>query len=273
MGSLHEYKRRSILPLAGLALALYYSLVFVRLQHHAENLDVPLQKDWSKLCGALQQPNAKSIDFRHITNQLAETRQTLALLENAAQKAAARLELGAVVTARMNAPFQLVEYENERSQRMDELDRLASRQQVAISPAVFAGFPEHTVDVKQPALLWAALSLVNGLLTTALSSNVVAIHSLQVPLALTNDPPAADTTAHWTEVPIQVEFSASVAGAVRFIRSLPLRADEARAQGLPALPPDKAPLFIDGLILKKQPPDKPGEVRVWVRAVGFVSHE
>lgn len=273
MGSLHEYKRRSILPLAGLALALYYALVFVPLQHRAENMDVPLQKDWLKLCTALQLPSAGAIDFRHITNQLAETRQMLSLLDNARQKTAARLELGGAVTARMNAPFQLVEYENERSQRMDDLDRLASRQQVPISPAVFAGFPEHTADVKQPELLWAALSLVNGLLTTALSSNVVAIHSLQVSLALTNDSPTADTTGRWTEVPIQVEFSAPVAGAIRFLRSLPLRTEEARTAGLPGVPADKAPLFIDGLILKKQTPDKPGEIRVWVRAVGFVLRE
>ena len=43
-----------------------------------------------------------------------------------------------------------------------------------------------------------------------------------------------------------------------------------RASGMPEARPDKAPLFIDGLILKKQAPDKPDEVRVTLRAVGFV---
>jgi hypothetical protein len=273
-GSLHEYKHRSILPLTAVALAVYYGLVLVPLKRRAENLDVPLQKDWTKLCAALQQSNASTIDFRHITNQLLETRQDLAVLESARKKVAARLEPGAAVRAHMNAPFQDVEYKIERSERMDDLDKLASQQHVTINPAVFAGFPENTVDVKQPALLWAALSLVNGLLTTALSSNVVAIDSLQVPLALTNvSPVAADSTGQWTEVPIQLEFRASVAGTVRLLRSLPLRADEARAASLPRVPADKAPLFIDGLILKKEAPEKPGEVRVWLRAVGFVSCE
>jgi hypothetical protein len=35
-------------------------------------------------------------------------------------------------------------------------------------------------------------------------------------------------------------------------------------------PPEKPALFIDRLVIKKQSPDKPDEVRVWMRLVGFV---
>jgi hypothetical protein len=54
---------------------------------------------------------------------------------------------------------------------------------------------------------------------------------------------------------------------------LPLRADELRAAGLPEAPVDKPPLFVDRLIIRKQSPDKPDEVRVWLRVVGFVLRE
>jgi len=270
--NLQEYKRRSLLPLAVLGLAAYYALVFVPLQHRAEALEAPLRKDWQKLCSALQQPSVSPVDFRHITNQLAETRQALALLESARQKVIARLELSPEVRARMNEPFQLVEYENARSQQLDELALQARQNGVAIDPAVFSGFPAHTADTRQPAVLWAALALVNGLMTTAIHSNVVAIHSLEVPVSLTNAPPP-EGAGQWTEVPIQVEFTAPVVGATRLIQSLPLRAEEARALGLPGVPPDKSPLLIDGLVLKRQSPEKPDEVRVWLRAVGFVSRE
>ena len=124
------------------------------------------------------------------------------------QQATARLQLGPAVRAKMHADFQLVEYENERSKQLDELSNLAKQQQVTVEPAVFAGFPEHTADVKQPALLWAALSLTDGLLRTAFQCKVTAIHSLEVPLVLTNAPPT-NGLERLAEIPLQVEFTAS----------------------------------------------------------------
>ncbi len=75
------------------------------------------------------------------------------------------------------------------------------------------------------------------------------------------------------ELPLQVEFTSSAVSAARLLQCLPLRADEIRAAGLVEAPADKPALFIDRLILQKQSPDKPDEVHVWLRAVGFVLRE
>jgi hypothetical protein len=69
---------------------------------------------------------------------------------------------------------------------------------------------------------------------------------------------------------VQLEFTASADNASRLIESLPLRAAEIRAVGLPESPPEKEPLLLDRLIIRKQSPEKLDEVRVWLRAVGFV---
>lgn len=272
MASYHELRRRALLPLTGLALALFYLLVFVPLARHADDLDEPLEKSWHKLAASLDQSNAMTLDFVHITNQLYETRQSLALLEAAEKKAAARLELSPALRARLGATFQLVDYENERSQQMDELARQARQHQVTLDPAVLAGFPAHTVEVQEPALLWAALAFADDLLDTAVRCQVTAIHSLEVPLPLTNSLPVLDSerVRTWTEIPVETEFTASADSAARLIESLPRRADELRAGGLPEAPPNKIPLFLDRLIIKKQASDKLDEVRVWLRATGFV---
>ena len=172
----------------------------------------------------------------------------------------------------MNAPFQLVEYQNERSKQLDELSSLAKQQQVTVEPAVFAGFPEHTADVRQPALLWAALSAIDGLLRTAFQCKITAIHSLEVPLALTNAPPT-NGLDRLAEIPLQIEFTASATNAIRFLQCLPLRAEEIRAAGLPEAPTNKPVLFVDRLVVRKQSPDKPDEVRLSLRAIGFALRE
>jgi hypothetical protein len=267
-----EYQRRGLIPLIGLALAGYYLFVMLPLAHKAATLNGPLQKAWHNLSLSLEQTNVNAIDFLNITNQLSETRSALLILENAKKQATSRLQLGPTVRARMHGDFQLVDYENERSRQLDELSTLAKQRQVTVDPAVFAGFPEHTAGVKQPALLWASLSLTESLLRTALQCKVAVIQSLEVPPVLTNAPPT-NGTERLAEIPLQVELTGSATNVAMFIQSLPLRAEEIHAAGLPEAAADKPALFVDRLIIQKQSPDKTDEMHVWLRAVGYVLRE
>jgi hypothetical protein len=272
MASFHEYKRRTIIPLAGVALALYYVFVFVPIDNRSRELNEPLQKGWKILASSIGQTNAMAIDFLHITNQLSETKEALKSLQDAKSRAFRRLELSEELRTTLNAEFQLVEYQIARSQQMDALVSLAKKFNVSIEPAVLAGFPEHTVEVTQPELLWASLNIVKGLLTTAVQSKVSAIHSLDVPMVLTN---TLVTSASWmvSGIPLQVELTGSAAAVTQFLRSLPFRGDEMKAAGWPDAPADKPPLFVDGIVMRKQGPEKPDEVHVTLRAVGFVLRE
>lgn len=267
-----EFQSRGIVPLAGVVLLAYYFIVLQPLDRRSEKLDEPVQKAWQKLLISLDQTNAHAIDFPHITNQLTETRQALLSLENAKQRAIARLQLGAKVRALMREDFALVEYENERSRQLEELANLAKQEQVAIDPAVFANYPEHTADVKQPQLLWGALSLTDSLLRTAVRCKVTAILALEVPPVLTNAPPA-NSTERLVEIPLHIEFTGFATNAEKMLQCLPLHAGEIRDAGLPEAMVDKPVLFIDRLVVQKQSPEKLDEVHVWLRAVGFVLRE
>lgn len=271
MPSLHEFKRRSIIPLIGLGLGAYLVLVFLPLERRAESFDAPLDRAWQKLATSLEVGKTNAIDFVHITNQLSETRQELAILQQARQKTVGLLEIPRPLAEQMSAPFQLFEYENARGREMEDLARLAKQNKVVLDPGVFAGFPEHTADVRQPELLWASLAMIDSLLRTAIHCQVTAIHSLQSPVVLTNAPGSAG--GRWAEIPIQAEFSASSGTAIRFLHLLPLRPEEAASAGHAAISTNKPPLFIDRLVMRKQSPEKPDEVRVLVRATGFVPQE
>ncbi len=269
MASFTEIKRRSVLPLAALGLAGYYFLVFVPLAHRAESVDEPLKKAWRRLSASLEQTNATTLDFAQITNQYSATKRELSLLEDAKKKASAHLELSPDLRAKLSAPFQLIDYQNERSKQIDELDSQTKQQKIAVDPVVYAGFPEHTADMPEPALLWAALSMTTDLLDTAVRSKVAAIHSLEAAVALTNSV-NPEVATRWAEIALQLEFTAPAENALHVVQSLALTAEEIRAAGLPPATHAKAPLFIDRLIIRKEMPDKLDEVRVWVRATGFV---
>lgn len=272
MASFQEYKRRTLIPLAGVAMALYYVFVYVPLDHRSKELNDPLQKSWRALATSIGQSNAMAIDFLHITNQLSETREALKSLQDAKSRAFRRLELSEELRGKLNANFQLVEYQIARSQQMDELVSLSKKQNVTIEPAVLAGFPEHTVEVTQPELLWASLNMVKGVLITAVQSKVSAIHSLDVPMVLTNN---MVTSASWmvSAIPLQIELTGPAPAMAQFLRSLPFRGDEMKALGLPDAPTDKPPLFVDGIVIRKQGPEKADEVHLTLRVLGFVLRE
>ena len=269
---LKECQRHGIVPLAGLGLAIYYLFVMLPLARQARSLDEPVRRAWQKLSVSLDLTNATTFDFLHITNQLNETRQAWLILENAKQQATVRLQLGAALRPRMQAEFALVEYANERSKLVEELGTLAKQDKVAVEPAVFANFPESTADIKQPSLLWAALSLTDGLLRTAIRSKVSAIHSLDLPPVLTNASPV-NSLERLAEIPLQLEFTCTAGNFDRLLRALPLRAEEIRAAGLPEAPADKPALYLDRLVVQKQSAEKTDEVHAWLRVVGFVLRE
>jgi len=267
-----EYQRRFLIPLFGVILAAYYLFALRPLARRANALDEPLRKAKLKLLHSLDQTNTTSVDFQRITNQLIETRQALRILEKAKDQAKARLQLGETTRARLFSDFELVDYENERSKTLDELRTLATKQKTKVDPAVFDAFPVHTADVQQPTLLWASLSLTEALIHTALQCKVSAIQSLDVPPVLTNAPPT-NGMAQLARIPLQLEFTGPAASAAKLLECLPLRAEETLAAGLPQVLTDKPPLFVDRLILQKQSPEKPDEVHVWLRVLGFVLRE
>lgn len=269
MASFNEIKRRSVLPLAALGIAIYYVLVFVPLAHRAASVDEPLKKAWRRLAASLDQTNATTLDFAQITNQFSATRHQLTLLEEAKKKAIAHLELAPNLRSKLSAPFQLIDYQNERSKQIDDLDSLTKQQKIAVDPVVYAGFPEHTADMPEPSLLWAALSMTSDVLDTAVRCKVAAIHSLEAAVALTNSV-NPEVTARWAEIALQLEFTASSENALHVVESLPLTAEELRAAGLPPATRPKTALFIDRIIIRKESPEKSDEVRVWLRATGFV---
>jgi hypothetical protein len=235
-------------------------------------LDVPLREGWQRLAGSLGRTNATVLDFNHIRNQLEETRQSLAALADAEERLVARLEPAPTLRARMLEPFRLVDYQNEMSKHMDDLARQAKTRKIALDPIVYEGFPQHRIGITEPNFLWGALRLTEDILNTALACNVSAIHWLEVPVTFTNTP-GFDSQVRWAEVPIIFEFTSSSTAAAHVLQSLPLKAGELKEAGLPETSAEKGVLYIDRLLIKRQSPETPDEIRVWLRAVGFVKRE
>jgi hypothetical protein len=264
-----ETRHRSILPLLAGGLGAVYLFVFVPLDRKAASLDAPLTQSWRQLAAALGQTNALVLDFVSLTNHYNETRAALAAFEKDRQQARARVELDDDLCVRLGLPFLLVEYKNEAGRRMDALTRLAKQENVVLEPAVLAGFPEQSSDMREPALLWAELAFLDCMLTTAIHAKVTTIHFVAAQMPLTNTAPA-NTGHSLVGLPMQIELTGPAPNVARFLQTLPLRGDEIKAAGLPEAPTNKPALFMDRLVLRKKSPQKPDEIRVSLRAVGFV---
>jgi hypothetical protein len=264
-----ETRRRLLLPLLAGMLGAVYLFGLIPIDRRARSLDAPLEQSWRQLAAALGQTNALELNFAGLTNQFNDTRAALAAFDLARQQARDRVQLDEDLRAQLTQPFLLVEYQYEAGRRMDALVRLAKQENVTLEPAVLAGFPEQSAEMKEPALLWAELAFLDSLMTTAINAKVSTVHVISAQMPLTHALPMGNGRS-LVELPVQIELTGPIDRVGRFLQTLPLRGKEIKAAGLPAAPTNKPALFIDRLILRKQTPAKLDEARVSLRAVGFV---
>ena len=256
--------------LVGALLSLYFLFAYQPLSKRVHALDAPLTNAWQKLLAAeLENGTVDPQHLGQIAENLRQVERSVSLLESTAQKVAGRIELDAPVRAKLKEPFQLIDFQNERQFRTEELGRLAKQNQVAVESAVFAGFPEHTADRRRPELLWGQLAIVNKLLSAAIACKVASVKSLGLP-PIEPHQSQSDGREFLDEIPVRIELAGSMESIWRYLLCLPLRAEELKPLGLPESFPTRPVLFIDRLMVRKQAPEKPDEVSLELQVRGFV---
>lgn len=262
-----------VLLLGGLFLALYYILVLVPLGDRVNTLDKPLQDAWKKMLKyRLTTATAQGVDLDTLERRLNQLKLTANELEQFTETARNRAALEPAVQAKMRQPFQLVDFQNERQLRLEELERMAKEKKIAVDSGVPYGYPEYSSDLKQPSLLWGHLAAVHQSLLVAIQCQITAINgvSARSPRRIPPDemqPRIAD------ELPFTLQLTGNMSAVNRFLTTLPLRTAEAQALGLPELPATKPALFIDRVMVRKESPEKPDIVRVELRAVALIYRE
>lgn len=255
--------------LACLALGLCYWLGNKTLHRQSAALDKPL-------ANAAQQLDDVA-DRDPLLQQLAtvareegiESIETAANNLNAAARLARqRTDLDPALRARLQEPFQLIDFENSRAEMIVNLRRLAATRKVSVSPAALAGYPEYVGGLPKPSLLWAQLSIVNQVLVTAVSQQPRLITTAE---SLPPRPHSPDPTQPATldELSVRLELFGSMDAAQRFLQSLPLRSSELAGFDCTDLPIPKQALFIDRFLLRNAT-NRPGEIQLEVVVSGFV---
>lgn len=258
---------------AGLALALYYLFVFWPLSKESRRLSNQLSSEWYRLATMALQSEALEGSGR---DAVAETlNRAMAANENMEKLGASilkRIALEPEVQSKMQEPFQLVQFQNARQSRIEDLVQFARANEVTLGPAVVSGFPEYTADQRQPALLWAQLSILDHVLYAAIAAQIQDIQAVQLPSIQSQASPAGAQGLLY-EFPIRVEFRAPMSNAAEFLVSLPLLPEELKALGLSELRPSKPAIFIDQILVRKNSALDPDEVHVDLRVSGFTIRE
>ncbi|MEW6161456.1 MAG: hypothetical protein AB1813_28840 [Verrucomicrobiota bacterium] len=253
--------------LATAALALWYFVVVRALDHKTAALDEPLRKVWKEFqtsapgAGDPRDLKQAQLDFRALE-------QVIATLQNATVTLKARVTLEADIQTRIRDSFQLVDYQNERQNRIRALSSAAKEKQVTLDPPALA-FPEYTMDRNEPSLLWAQLALGTHVLNSAVQSKISTVKLLSYTEPETWGS-STNESGLWTKVPMRIALVGSMPALHSFLHSLPRRGDELKPAGLPETSADKPAVFVEQILLRKTAPERPDEVAAELRLCGFV---
>jgi len=259
--------------LAVLALAAYYLLVFQPLAGRARLADKALVSDWDRFVSSNRTSLAcAGLALDDYTNRLQQLRLAATNLMTAGRLVSGRVNLPAGIRGVMSGPFSLIDLQNERQRKTEEIAQLARDRGVKLEPGASNGLAVDTgysVDMETPAMLWARLHFTSQLVRTALESKVGGLTGLnQLPDTAYRS--ALDGSVFLEEMPMRLELFGSTEAVNRFLASLPLPASAVGSVGLPTTLTNKAVLFINQLLVRKCAPDRPGDVSVEVNVSGFV---
>lgn len=258
------------LVLLGFCLALYYVVVYRRLTLQIAELDAPLTQLWQELQSASPQTNAfggeyvsRILDLR---NEVSRSGTALSQLQKVVRE---RLQFDPATEERLEEPFRLIDFSNERQTRIEELARLAQQRKVTLQPSVASGFPEYSVEGRQPSvLLWPHLAVAYHVVQSALQSGLDQVVGLQtlparIHIADTN------TAEALVELPIRLEVLGSATAANRFLEMLPLAEAELQSRGLADPPKGKPCLFLQRILMRKESREQLEGVRLELVTSGF----
>jgi hypothetical protein len=159
----------------------------------------------------------------------------------------------------------LLDYEQERLLRIDQLRSLAAAKKARLEPAVTDGFPEYTQAKDKPALLYLQLALVYRILTSALASGAGAIQSINL-LPPKMHSAGDNSRILFEEFPARVQLTGATESVLTFLSSLSGKTGNADAA------PAKPALFIDRLILKSAT-NQPNDLSLEAVISGFLNRE
>ncbi len=256
--------------LATLLMAGYYRFAYQPLVRASAAQDKELSTLWSRLVSSNEHVNAcRGLSLDNYSDRVTQLKGALASLEAAQKRVRERIEIGAATRAKMEQPWQLIDFQIERLQQAGALLRMAKEHRVSIEAAALAGLPEYSVDLPEPRLLWPRLEMAVQLLTTAIQSQVSSIRSLNQLSPITHSWPTQDAPA-LEEVAMRVELVGSTESITRFLRGIPATGDRLVSLGFTGAVTNKPVFFVDKVLVRKFAPDRPGDVQLEARVCSFV---
>ncbi len=206
--------------------------------------------------------NEITSDLTHATFEKNQFDSTIGFLEN-------RIQFGPQVKARLNEPFQLIDFEISRHYQIEELIDHAKKNKTSIKPNLLLHFPDYEVRIDPPSLLWVHLEAARQIVATASSAGVSSIESLD---SLPAEPFSEDGGRRLVRFPIRIIIKGAMTDVREFLSAIPLRSNEFKSIGLIPLTEDKPSLFVREFDLIKSSPIAPSEVQLTATIDAFAIH-
>jgi hypothetical protein len=260
-----------VLLLGGLFLTLFYALVYLPLCERVNALESPLGQAWANLLRTrLVEADQDTINTTPLDLRLRELELAAARLGTLSNTLAVRLAFNNAIESKMRRPFQLVDFQNERQLRQEELLSAATAASVSVTAAVLNGYPEYSADLPKPELLWGHLAVAHETALLAVNCGITNLVSLTTrpPRPITATPAEASKPIAY-ELPVTLNATGPWPAIMRFLACLPVRRGDPLPPGLPDLPQSKPVLQLDRILLRKDLPENAESVRLEVRLVGM----
>ncbi|MCC6234834.1 MAG: hypothetical protein IT580_19480 [Verrucomicrobiales bacterium] len=264
-----------LLLMAAIALAIVYFGALRPLAERVADQEAPLKQLRQAVSDAMVEAGLpRGTDFQRVEERLISLQGASARFADAERTARPRIELPVEIRARLDEPFQLVEFLNESQRRLEELAALAQASRVTITPGLPRGFPRYQPELARPELLWVQLATVNRVLRTAIRAGVREILEVSVESLPLQDPPELGpllpglqpaprpAPEAWVSLRVHLTTVGNMDALGRLLMALALTPEEVKTAGLAEDLAARPALFLDHFLVRRHQLDAAEQVQL-----------
>lgn len=255
------------MAVAAVTVFLYYAFMTRPLVLQERNADLLLRESIERL-----RDLGLGTTAEEVRAQMERLEQEIERLEGLGRDSSRDIQFDAEVREFLRRPFAVLDFEQRRYLVADRLFEDAGERNVGLFGNFEDELPSFRPEVEQPHLLWAQLTVIEQLVSTAIRAGVRRIDGVNLVETGTDaDGGSSFRNGAQHEIPVQIRLVGDMDSLRAFLLSLPLTANDLREiESELASDEEKSAFYVSRFIFRKASRERAEEISLDLLVSGFL---
>lgn len=255
-----------VMLVAVVTVLLYYAFITRPLARQEREVDARLAESIERL-----EDRGLGTTAEEVAAQMERIEQEIEVLQEMGRDSNRDIQFDPEVRNFLQRPFTVLDFDQRRYLVADRLFEDATERGVGLFGDFETELPTYRPEVDQPYMLWAQLTVIEQLVSTAIRAGVKRVDSINLVETRRDGERPYSNGSQW-EIPVQMSLVGDMESLRAFLLSLPLTADDLREiDSEMASDEEKSAFYASRFIFRKASRERSEEISLDLMVSGFLN--